>query len=420
MSNLYIINYDDLHKNMKDILEIYNRIKIQVINLLLSDSEKIENTLWDNKKSSLIDKECRCKILHTDYLEPSHNLLDMMYEENYSCCHCTILHRLLSRTHENDDYPIITISNKKYRIIQYGKVNPIINNNLTTDKYTNIILSNWYIEYILSQKYIKTTLNLTSSFICGNIGYLIYEEPDYNNLDDFVKNKLVGDKNENETVLYGILLQLFSTLDVLSKYSVSIFNISNDIFTFISSPIQYNYDNMNIVSNITLKLKLNDGACIDVNNLRLNRFNSVNDTLSKYSPYQITIKNMKYMSCNDRGICREINKCYYTIEHENSNYRISNAIFRKNRSDGTIKNSSFESYMFMIILMSNKKIRDIVNSNEFLLNIWKDLWVPNQYKLIEKEIDKLHNIDTIKLESIISTYKLRCDVTKFIWNSMKG
>ncbi len=447
-TRLLNLSYCDINKSIDDILVLYERIQKQIIQLLTLNPNYIKDILWDPEKSPLIDTECKCQILRTQLLEKKldSSYLDLLYEEHYKCSHCNIFERLLIRNYEINTYPLIEIDNGKYKgrifkVISYENIYPNINiidlNNkiykkyIITDKFTNIILSNLYIKSILEYYSIPGIKNVLTGFICGNNGYILADEPNILSLDEFIDIHIDSDDlNKNSTIIYGLLLQLFSIMSILSEYSVSIFNISNKTFNFIYYNINYVYDGVTISNNISLVLNLSDGCAIDIlNNSNINKYrlyqkNIVSDNLTSSNPFTLTKSNHKYLSCNDKGICKNTTKCFYRINDGEQNYTMSKLILNKYRNIGFIENSSFEAYLLFITLMINPTIYNIIINTPFLLNIWIGLWHPNEYNQINRDIQLMHDIDDIilnkKIEPLLMSYKLRCDAIEYIWSSLKG
>ena len=439
--NLHYFDHCDLDKDIEVYFINYDKIRIKLITQFINYPETFSSYLWNPTYSPLIDTQCRCNLggekltLSKKFNSNSNFIMNM----NHKCTQCSLFTRLFEFGNRGQEFTIehgrhkdkimklyeyINI-NIKSKFIYDNKIyeNKIYLNKIyESDIFTNTLLSNWYIEQILLNSFnVSLVKNIEIGFICGYNGYLLKEESTLNTLDDFSKLYL-NDKSNDTQILLGILLQLFSTLHILSKYNISIPNISSNTIQFLyttdnlknSSLVKYNYDGVNINDNIMLKLNLDKGASINVVNekyiFRMYPYNNIADTFISKTPFTISKIKTNYISCSDLEYCIQSNICFIKLNKKNNH----NSILDRYLSMGSLENSIYDIYKIILTLLEDNNIYNIFMNDNYLNTLWKGLWHPNEYDKINEYI-KSKNIN----DNIILLFKLRCDVADYVWNYLK-
>jgi len=307
---------------------------------------------------------------------------------------------------------------KKYENIEY----------LGSDLFTNNMLINWYLNFEIKKMKIPNIINMFISFICNDTGYNIYEYLDIGNINSFqnfpellsTNGKLsptakADDKSPlNNDVVLGIIIQLFSVLHYLRNYDFSHGNPNTNSLKFSTETVSYIYDGVHVVSPVTLKLlDFSTSGCTVDKKLRLYSKNVVADE-------QLKKKNFEPIIDTING---EV--MVYRIKDPKKHIKSTFLYSYLKHLGLPIYSASFDSYAFMIILMSERSFYSTCMNDSKLKNFWKSMWVEKKdFETISSRLQDVHdnvfNLNYNNILGLLSGLSLRCDMIDYGWNLIKS
>jgi hypothetical protein len=83
---------------------------------------------------------------------------------------------------------------------------------------------------------------------------------------------------------------------------------------------------------------------------------------------------------------------------------------------------SFNSYLFIVWLMAHRSIYITMMNNNILNDLWKNLWIPEEYQNVQELIEmyqQKQSISTIDCIQFLIKFQLRCDSLDLIWKIVK-
>ena len=297
-----------------------------------------------------------------------------------------------------------------------------------------IILENYFIISCILEGYLKKSNFPTFPlqkwlYSCNGTVNIISELP-------FLKKE--GEEEEKEeNYVINILLQLVSTLHLLSNYGFIHSKPSNEFLILNNKECEYDYDGIKIKSPITLHLNPSCYSSINISNKRLYFNSDIRETTFNLLEMP-TIEVLPFLDFNNvsSSFCKASTNTKEKIgipmcNKYSSVYRSCYLIGENNI--GTFKKciieyglpifySSYELYSFLIaFLKSNENNLKYLLSNFKLFDIWKKLWYDKEYDKVINELLNLNSeLSSDDILIFLSKYHLRCDALHFFWNSLKN
>jgi hypothetical protein len=299
---------------------------------------------------------------------------------------------------------------------------------LGSDKFTNNMLINWYLNSELKKMKITNIIDMFISFICNDNGYNVYEYLDIGNVTSFQNfpefletsgkpspTAKADDKTSiHKDVVLGIIVQLFSVLHYLRNYDFSHGNPNTDTIKFNKEVVSYIYDGVHISSPVTLKLlDFSTSSCTVDEKLRLYSKNVVADEQLKkknFDPILDTIEGKVMV---------------YRLKDPRKNIK-STVLYNYIKHLGLpIYSASFDAYAFMLVLMSEKSFYLTCLENSKLSNFWRNMWVEKKdFETISSRLEEIHeNVISVNYDDILillSGLSLRCDMIDHGWSLIKS
>jgi len=299
---------------------------------------------------------------------------------------------------------------------------------LGSDKFTNNMLINWYLNNELNIPHI---INMYISFVCNNKGYNVYEYLDIGNINSFQEfpefletsgkpspTAKADDKTPiSKDVVLSIIVQLFSCLHSLRKYDFSHGNPDTNSLKFKNEPVSYNYDGFHVTSPITLKLLDFSTSGCSANKIRLYSKSIVAEEELKKRTYEAVIDTV--VLNKDEG-----NVTVYRLKNPKK-YIKSSILFMYMKHLGLpVYSASFDAYSFMMVLMSERSFYTTVVNNKKLNDFWRKMWVNDEdFDKINFKLQEIHEtpkiISLTDILTLLSDLSLRCDMIDFGWNTIK-
>jgi hypothetical protein len=295
----------------------YDKIIDNVYDLMNNDPKKLEN-IW-NVVDGIFHQDRRCQFM----------LGTNLPRESYSCFQCTNISRIADFKKNPLHKPFFLFhgdhSGEQVEIVKYNIRNTkIIFNGCTVkaDKFTMEILINFYIQKYFTGRNLNHIVPIYTGFICNNNGYFLRQYHNSINIKELT---------------YDIFVQLLVIFTELSNLEFFNGKLTRNNIVIIEEPISYEYNDIHIYSDYTVKLINIIDSSIDGENVR-------------YCSESGNIKNSIY--------CKQF-KCidgYY------------NPI-------GINKNNKFirQSYDFYLLISDFSSM----NKDSEVLNLWNIMWNSN-------------------------------------------
>ena len=306
------------------------------------------------------------------------------------------------------------------------------------DVYTNNLLINWFLNVKMSEIGLPHIVNMHIGFVCNRKGYCLYEYPDIGRLRYLQKypehlehcsvpnpTAKKDDKMPiSRNAVKGIIMQLFATLHALRIYDFTHGNPSSRTILLNNNPCSYIYDGVHVEGPVTIKLSDFNHSGITVGNSRFYNKSVIADENLLRTPFRPIIDNKTISSFSFNSKSNKKNVNIYRLK-DPSKHLHEALIFMYLRHLGMpIYQSSFDAYAFMISLMSEHTFYITVMEDESLYTLWRNMWLPEEFELIQDKILKLHSSDdpmtrVDKVLRVLSGFGLRCDAITNCWNLIK-
>lgn len=463
-----IIDADNFFKHMAN---LQNKVTTSLIS---SDREDFLDSIWNTKSYLPIDLLCRVRMGYTsnikDRLESGINpTMNDLYRICRACDAMGLLSmlgnistgepfypnygkmnniRLVLKKYDNTSPSVVenkSVGDIIHRIVNENKLAagcqpslPLLSKTkyYALDEFTNSLLTNWYISYLLSSRSVNAVRKLYYPFICSRHGYMLMESKNYVNLTDY--------KITHVYQTWGLLFQLFSILDQLKHNQLSFQEITETTFVLENSKCSYTYDEVDIVDDITFQMNDFRNVAINVgsNNqnktdqIRLYRCNSVTDSYYNRISRRVINWSRHYSLANKPGErpYSWITYCIAPPEKYIHDYglltpkrplintdRDLEAFLHANRIGIPMYQGSFDGYRIILLLCSNEGFYHSLMSNKELNILWRSFWTPLEYEIINKRIQAYHEYGEQKYPytRMLLGLNLRCNLISHIWTQLK-
>lgn len=483
------LDYCESVRNIDDMLIQFNQDRQIVVNLLKHDPDKLVNTLWTPYSPVCRDDHCLFNmgktIIHYS-LEERINGSSIINEgviNYYMCPQCNNMSRLVDfgyngiiqpfmiecGRHSGEQLEIKEVKINNLFMVKEKMPEPVrkildspdmlslqkcnsqgcVGGNyesyLGSDPYTNNLFINWYIQDELEKINIPHIQHMHIGFVCSDLGFNLYEHPDIGRFRHLQEHpnylthqgtptaKIDDTEPLANNVIGGIVLSLFSTFHALSKYDFSHGNPSSKNLLFKDESCSYIYDGVHISCPITLKLVdfYNSGVTVN-NKLRLYCKSVLADDNLLKKPLVPIIETMTYTPYVYRPrIVEEIKESnpvkttIYRLKDPDNSFKETILFMYIKHLGLPIYQSSFDIYSFMIILMSEKAFYNALMNNDKLYKLWRNMWLPSEFEIIQDRILDLHEQEDPMKRSdnvirVLAGLGLRCDMIDYGWTILKS
>ncbi len=348
------------------ILDNYVNKANDIVFLMKKDVNKLVSILWKEESPLSIDTSCMCNVGQGDR------------RTKYSCFHCKNFNLLTDLRKPILNKPF-TIQCGEYlgkQLIVYPfqctklylKYN---DNKVTGDTFTMKTLINMAINEHFGK--VNYSINLLTSFICKSNGYFLYEY--------FEKPNIEG------VSILSIFKQIIAMLKELSLIKF-LHNNTNKCLIFSDKPVSYKYNNVKIVSPVTIKIIDFTNSSIELNGVKFSRFTDSNMT-------GVVSMSTDIISC--------YKKCKTTITD----------IYKYDRI-GYLPEQYYLSYNFyniVVSLMKEEPFRTQCLSNEFTKHIWDVMWLDTERDSVYQNI--------LNDQFNISDYWIKSKIVDIVWDDIK-
>lgn len=384
------INYCENTRNINDMMGIFGYYRKMIIEKLEKDPILFKELIIND--NFLIDKRCRFNM----------GMSNDRNDKKYKCIQCNNLCRLIELNRENIDKPFeiececeydkyliikkIENPNINININEYAKNKKYIMNNediiyFGTDEFTNNMLITWTLEKIFEKYGLQHINNLYISFICGNNGYNLYSYPTIGNINNL--------KEINSEIMKSLILQLMISLKILEKYNFFYGNFKEDSLIFFNDEIDYDYDKINIKSDIKLKINNFENSSITINNvIRLYNYSCIPDI-------QINT------NLNNLIDIVEINGEIWWKMNSNVYYGFNDIKYYYMNNIGIpMYQNAFNFYAFLILFLKNRNIYNIIMNDYILSNMMLLIFIPEELEILKTRLYKSDGTLLEELENL--------------------
>lgn len=302
------------------------------------------------------------------------------------------------------------------------------------DGFTNYILTNWYIDYLLSSRNYSIVRRLYYPFICSNNGYMLMESKKYKTLQNY--------EITHVRQTWGILFQLFSTLHQLKDNQLSFQEINDQTFLLENIKCNYKYDEVNVMDDVTLIINDFKNISININDnsnkkyYRLYRGRKVADEYYTRINRKIIRWDLRYSLADKPGkepyswVTYQIAPYNKNIHDyglltsdnpENMKNNDIDAFVHVNKMGIPMYQGSFDAYRILLLLCSNNGFYYSLMNEKNLNILWRSLWTPLEYELINKRITDHSKYKDMKypFTQMLLGFNLRCNLISHVWNQLK-
>lgn len=242
-------------------------------------------------------------------------------------------------------------------------------------------------------------------------------------------NSIKWNLNKVKNVIY----QLIIILHFLSKYAFTHGNPSLNYLNFWNESFSFEYETLNIESDILLSISPSSYSSISYMDKVMKRIyhpgNIADQTIDVDVLPEIEFKVFDNYQTNKCKACdsSEISGNSISLDESNtetvvsesriSSYKIKNNFLPYVRYLGIpLFYSSFDFYCFFVTMMSNSKFRNIVVNDIYLYNLWKELWLEDEYEIMMENLNSSDLENSEKILLFLKSFHLRCDALYLSWN----
>lgn len=443
------------YQTINSILEKWDNDRLKIFEYLYSNiniNKELKTNIWLNSDISN-NNNCECD---------SNNCVNMF--SNNNCKGCLLLSRLFIKNlkdkfcikkegkYNNNCYNInqtkISDYDKNYELSEYkltkipfensktiinkiqmlgnceNQFNTIIND--TNFLYTKgCFVEHYFIISCIIEKYLIENNNPcipTIKWIYQCNGKINTISRNYELIENDINN------NFKIELLNGILLQLISILNILHTYGFIHGSPTFNSIVLENKICDYKYLTKNIKCEYTMHLNPSAYSSININNKRLFFFNKQFNQINNFENLNIEIITYLSKDINHKISCiyeskipcidkfKKISKTCYKIDINNWK------IYQENINIGIpLFHSSLELYSFLISLLklNNYYYYNILLTSLELLELWKQMWINNNYDEIMDSFFKLSdNPTSTEILIFLSNYYLRCDGLSFFTDTL--
>lgn len=471
-SKYHGVNCCDSTLGIDNLLISYENDRNDVIEMIMTDPQRLIDTLWQTNGPLAIDNECRCQMGKGDILtkflcaqcKNIKRLTDFRVggvEKPFSieCGNLSGTELIIAMSDIMGNRPYIQWDNSSmHRAQNYYRQHPnaklcgkTLNRHaqcIVGDSFTIRTLILWTISRIFIDKGLPHCPMLHTAFVCHNIGYSLY-----NNTTIGAYEKFIDSYQMNDIIVKQILMQLLVILKELQQINFSHGTPSIHGLIWNKEPISYIYDNVHITSPFTLQITDLWNASATLGNVHYYSRNIrtsfsferdffypeivTKQTTMAYCQDNVVIgtdrlnigcpASTKLQSCADSqlyNVCDSSRITFYKLTESTIN------IYSAMRHCGfPLYAGSFDCYCFIVALMCEKSFHDCVMENPNLYRIWSMMWLKEDLAKIENMIQNVFkNTDytndnnrenATRVIEIIKNSWLRCDIIDHLWNLFK-
>lgn len=272
------------------------------------------------------------------------------------------------------------------------------------DNFTLTMLTGWIIESIFKPQAIPY-IKLYTGFTCGETNYILYCPPEYEYFDDLLDSITENEDVRKEDIL-SLLAQLVTIIKELQKYNFG-GQMTIDDFYFDPTPVSFKYEGINIISPFSIIFNCFSHVGITLGNYRFLTKSVQDDILSLR-----TIVSVDFQKRSQ--IVGGIESDWIKIDLSTYNHlKWTNYLGVYNAS------SMLEFYSVFLSMMSYEKFSNSFKNDPDLNQFWMNMWLPEEFKLIENRISTHHFDANGDLFPLIKGLSLRKDIVECCWELLE-
>src|SRR3990167_2205849 len=428
--------------NMDNLLIYFSQEKTRIVQLLMSDIITLTKILWTQNSPINKDDNCLCRV----GLFPT----GVTIGHNSNCVSCQMIGRLTNLNKDTCSKEIVLEYSKykgyKLDLVSHNchkfflKVVPNWSNALSSllfhhgeyiecepdlefndktiyiggDEFTNQILNTWAVESILTTFGLPPPQQLHHAFICGSVGYGLYDHPDIGNIRDLIIRETNNEKVMKVSVATQITQQLIFILYILSEYSFSHGRPGLDCLKFSKDKIDTIYDNKSLRTDFSLHLSNFQYSSLSIRCLGPDSGSNDICRLFCHSSVGDIVQHIDNESRIERKMIYDENILVYRLPNNIHDY-----IARLRYTGYGLHRSSHDLYSFWMALMLYTLYRQALEQIPKYMELWKNLWLESEYNTLMYELEKINNYD-INMDPMpwLMNRWLRCSALEYVWNNL--
>ena len=414
----------------------------QILKIFINNNNDIVNNLLLDLKEDVLEKDSNCRSL---------SMKSKKNNYNRKCKGCQIITRLIRTNYlTSNKIEIFSGKNKnlflkienhlinkpteytknllleKLSIYYQKNSSDIICDNdyySTENKYYNLVINSIILNKLCKEDKFHMYNNFLWSFACNTKLTIIKKLSIYNNLEQLCKSPYYSNYSSPIVSENDRKLSKSSVLIILKQLVIYLKKLSKNYFIHGDPSIKYiSYAGEKIVlNNVTYALKI----------------------IINLSPYSSMIyENKRFVSIEDEKICNfgipieKINvfingsKNYHNHSNLSLEYDEISILFYKigkmSKNFNKIRNNygipvchkSFDFICFLISFMKDKYFSKAFRECDRLMEIWRLLWVPEEYDKIMSDLEELKSNSYINIFNLVKKYYIRFDALDYFLNEI--
>ncbi len=479
-------------RDVDHLFSYFDKLRQRIVQRLIEQRDDYLKSVWSPDSELIRDQTCRVKVGQNrcsvqDHIK--HGIIVPTNNQFYKCRSCNLLEFLALLPEINIGQifsPKYGINkNKNFVLVKFGKIiiriaetniqqstikRLIARNELAVacqpqlpilarskfyglDKFTNMILINYYLQWLLARQNMTNIRKLYYAFICGKDGYALMEQGNYSSIKKLTVNYF--------SQAWSILFQLFSLLHYLKPHNISFQVINDETILVENKHCKYYYDGLEVSGEVTLKLNDLTTAGINIqiepehgkkleqserleeakyrilrldhrvlftdefyqkteqNVIKIDHEYSLAKVPGEKPPFRVIYKIAPpRKNLFDYG--KYINDPDYNIHETND----EEAFLYANRLGLPLYQGSFDAYRIMLLMCNNKSFYSALLENDMLNSIWREFWSVSDYEVINNRIHQTHEsgaLGKVKYgySKMLLGLSLRCNIVSDIWRKLK-
>jgi len=423
-------DYTKRYRTSDQIIDAWNKRKDLIISLLYDNPLEFVQKFWTDPRIISVSRDCRYNCGVSNSTPP--------FDVFNRCSECVLMDRLLNireglGKHEIEHgkhksncvyikckdltytYLAITKRQKCYlkHVLEktsYLDCQSLPSEDITYiggDRNTNNLIISMLLEKIMNKKSLPNYQKLYNFYVCGGMGFSIYEYSSCKNI------KELNDKKQLcPATCLQIVQQLITIMNFLKQFSFIHGSPNLKSLLFENKSFGFKTRNKTIRSTTTLKLSRFYNSGITCNNFRV---------------YSRSLACEEKLTSDKNGLAENVYmpsfpKIEKSYDDSHSRYYFGDAgefLSFYRHSGIPLYCNSFDIICFLLSLMSFQPFYKNIMKNDSFVNTWNELWLKCDRDDLDERFAELHNSDLCFLETTdivraLVDKRIRCDAVSFL------
>lgn len=430
--------------NMDNLLNHFSNEKTKIIQMLMSDIETLIQILWTERSPISHDDHCLCRMglypqgitIGNNAICPSCRMIGRLTNLNKDSGSCSIVleyakykgYKLDVRSYHCNKFFIFKRESMTFNAQRF-----LVNHNeyiacepdleyamdsiyIGSDRFTNQMLNTWALESILSLSGLPSPQQMHHGFVCGNVGYGLYDFPDIGSIRDLALKYTNNDKVMKVEHAIQLTRQLICILHALHDYAFSHGSPSIQSMKFSVDKVNCTYKGKELNCNFSLHL-----SNFDYSSISIHYIGAQEDSKNIFRLYCHSNKTVNVDHIDNESKIEQ--KRFVNGSHEILTFRlpknINDYIVRLRHTGVALHRSSYDLYSFWMSLMLYTPYRQAISQSPEYMNLWRELWISDEYQIVDNKLNnnnnyEIHNNPTSWLQNLW----LRCSAIEHIFDKL--